>query len=81
MSALMNNWSGANGETTTSNVAPLVSASFLFIWACNYLPGSLSIPRIYLQACGVPLNILEEFSKPLADGIEPLLVCGRRTEA
>ena len=75
--------------------APLVSASFLFIWACNwvgaiipwsfieipsgelaghqrnYLPGSLSIPRIYLrwlrrvqgplswqvpEACGVPLS-------------------------
>ena len=45
MSALMNNWSGANGETTTSNVAPLVSASFLFIWACNYLPGT-DIPSL-----------------------------------
>ena len=75
--------------------APLVSASFLFIWACNWvgaiIPWSfieipsgelaanvttfLALPRIYLRwlrrylkpvAFLFPLNILEEFSKPLS---------------
>ena len=63
--------------------APLVSASFLFIWACNWvgaiiLPSWLSVsgfveykgryPGKYLKPVAFlfPLNILEEFSKPLS---------------
>ena len=49
--------------------APLVSASFLFIWACNWvgaiIPWSF-IPSVKPVAFLFPLNILEEFSKPLS---------------
>ena len=57
--------------------APLVSASFLFIWACNWvgaiIPWSFieykgRYPGKYLKPVAFlfPLNILEEFSKPLS---------------